>query len=45
MPTLQRGSTQQFFITKVKDDINDNSISMSVLCLKAPNGQLNNQIR
>ncbi|BBI55858.1 RNA polymerase beta subunit [Pseudomonas phage 9Ps-7B] len=44
-PTLQRGSTQQFFITKVKDDINDNSISMSVLCLKAPNGQLNNQIR
>ncbi|AEH03481.1 RNA polymerase beta subunit [Pseudomonas phage PhiPA3] len=36
-PTLQRGSTQQFFITKVKSDIRDNSISMSVLCLKAPN--------
>lgn len=36
-PTLQRGSTQQFFITKVKDDINDNSISLSVIVLKAPN--------
>jgi hypothetical protein len=36
-PTLQRGSTQQFFITRVKDNINDNSISMSVLVLKAPN--------
>ncbi|QBX32207.1 putative DNA-directed RNA polymerase subunit beta [Pseudomonas phage PA1C] len=36
-PTLQRGSTQQFFITVIKNDIRDNSISMSVLCLKAPN--------
>lgn len=36
-PTLQRGSTQQFFITKIKTDMTDNSISMSVLCLKAPN--------
>jgi len=36
-PTLQRGSTQQFFITLVKTDLTDNSISMSVLCLKAPN--------
>lgn len=36
-PTLQRGSTQRFFITKVKTDLRDNSISMSVLCLKAPN--------
>lgn len=36
-PTLQRGSTQQFFITKIKTDLTDNSISMSVLCLKAPN--------
>lgn len=36
-PTLQRGSTQQFFITQVKNDLRDNSISMSVLCLKSPN--------
>lgn len=36
-PTLQRGSTQRFFITKVKDDLRDNSISLSVLVLKAPN--------
>lgn len=36
-PTLQRGSTQRFFITIVKPDLGDNSISMSVICLKAPN--------
>lgn len=36
-PTLQRGSTQQFFITLIKPNINDNSISLSVLVLKAPN--------
>lgn len=36
-PTLQRGSTQRFFITKIKTDLTDNSISMSVICLKAPN--------
>jgi hypothetical protein len=36
-PTLQRGSTQRFFVTRVKTDLTDNSISMSVLVLKAPN--------
>lgn len=36
-PTLQRGSTQQFRITKVKTDVNDNTVSMSVLTLRAPN--------
>lgn len=38
-PSLARGSAQAFFITKVKDDVHDNTISMSVLVLKAPNGQ------
>lgn len=36
-PTLQRGSTQQFFITIVKPNVNDNTISMSAQCLRAPN--------
>lgn len=36
-PTLKRGSTQQFRITKVKTDVHVNTISMSVLVLKAPN--------
>lgn len=36
-PTLQRGSTQQFFITRIKSDLRDNSISLSVLVLKSPN--------
>lgn len=36
-PTLQRGSTQQFRITKVKPNVHDNTVSMSVIVLKAPN--------
>jgi len=36
-PTLQRGSMQLFRITKVKTDPHINSVSISVLCLKAPN--------
>lgn len=36
-PSLARGSAQCFSITKIKTDINDNTISMSVLVLKAPN--------
>lgn len=36
-PTLQRGSTQLFYITRVKPNVNDNTIGMSVIVLKAPN--------
>ena len=36
-PTLLRGSAQRFFITKIKDDVNDNTISLSVLTLKGFN--------
>jgi hypothetical protein len=36
-PTLQRGSAQQFYITKVKTDPKIYTISMSVLTLRAPN--------
>lgn len=36
-PTLQRGSTQQFFITRVKTKTRNNTISMSPICLRAPN--------
>lgn len=36
-PTLQRGSMQLFRITKIKNDPHINSVSISVLCLKAPN--------
>jgi hypothetical protein len=36
-PTLARGSAQHFYITKVKDNVDINSISMSTLTLKAPN--------
>jgi len=36
-PTLQRGSMQQFYITKVKTDVHVNTVSMSVLTLKSPN--------
>lgn len=36
-PTLQRGSTQCLFITKVTSDINDKSIRLSVLVLRGPN--------
>jgi len=38
-PTLQRGSTQQFFITKFKSNVADNTIGLSALVLKAPNRQ------
>jgi hypothetical protein len=36
-PSLDRGSIQEFFITKVIEDPEINAIAMSVLCLKAPN--------
>ena len=36
-PTLDRLGAQQLFVTKVKDDLADKSISMSILVLKGPN--------
>jgi hypothetical protein len=36
-PTLHRGSIQMFRVTHIKKDPLINTISMSVLCLKAPN--------
>jgi hypothetical protein len=36
-PSLQRGSAQLFYVTKIKTDPNINTISMSTLTLKAPN--------
>jgi len=36
-PSLKRGSAQLFYVTKVKTDPRDYTISMSVLTLKAPN--------
>lgn len=36
-PTLQRGSTQMFYVGTIKKNTRDNTISMSVICLKAPN--------
>lgn len=36
-PTLLRGSIQQLYITKIKDDVNDNTISLSVLALASYN--------
>lgn len=36
-PTLMRGSIQALTVTEVKTDVSINSVSMSVLCLVAPN--------
>lgn len=36
-PSLKKGSIQKLFITKVKTDMTDNTISFSVLVLKDPN--------
>jgi hypothetical protein len=36
-PTLQRGSTQLFYVTRIKPRVSDNTIGMSVICLRAPN--------
>ncbi len=36
-PTLVRAASQCLFITWVKDDINDQTISFSPLCTKGPN--------
>lgn len=36
-PTLARASAQRFFITVVKTDVEDNTISFSALCLVGPN--------
>jgi len=36
-PTLMRGSIQTLYVTKIKTDPSVNSVSMSVLCLVAPN--------
>lgn len=38
-PTLEIGSIQQFYITHIKRDLNDPSISISVLVLKPLNGE------
>ena len=39
-PTLHRGSAQLLYITKVKKDPRDITISLSVLVLSAPNADL-----
>ena len=40
-PTLLRGSIQQLYITKIKsDDINDNTISLSVMILASYNAEI-----
>lgn len=36
-PTLKRGSIERFFIDKIKKDPSINTISLSVLCLRAKN--------
>ncbi len=36
-PTLARGSAQRLYIRLIKTDVDDNTISLSALCLKAPN--------
>lgn len=36
-PSIQRGATQLFFITKFKEQIDDRAIGISVLVLKRPN--------
>lgn len=36
-PSLDRGSIQQFFVTKIISDPKINAVAMSVLALKAPN--------
>lgn len=36
-PSLDRGSIQQFYVTKIIKDPKINAVAMSVLCLKAPN--------
>lgn len=36
-PTLLRGSIQKLYVTKIKDNINDNTISLSVLILNTLN--------
>lgn len=36
-PSLDRGSIQEFFVTKIIKDPKINAVAMSVLCLKAPN--------
>ena len=38
-PTLLRGSIQLVYITKIKDTINDNTISLSVMSLKLYNAE------
>lgn len=36
-PSLVRGSAQQFYVTRIKPDTKDNTISISTLTLAAPN--------
>ena len=44
-PTLLRGSIQQLYITKIKsDDINDNTISLSVMILSAYNAEITMEV-
>ena len=44
-PTLLRGSIQRFYITKIKDNIRDQTISLSVLVLKNFNAAGNIEIK
>jgi hypothetical protein len=37
-PTLLQGSSQLYYITKIKKDYEDRTISLSTLTIKAPNG-------
>jgi len=36
-PSLQYGALQQFFVTRIKTDLNDNTIEISPLCISGPN--------
>lgn len=44
-PTLLRGSIQQLYITRVKDDVNDNTISLSVLVLRSYNADFDGDVK
>jgi hypothetical protein len=43
-PTLVRGSIQHFIVTKIKDDPNNNTIALSVLCLAGFNADFDGEL-
>jgi hypothetical protein len=43
-PTLARGSIQHLIVTKIKDDPNNNTIALSVLCLVGYNADFDGKI-